>query len=109
MPRASITNVFLDLQEKSGWWVVPEEATSLTIHVEAKNTDTVLFWLVPTGTEAWGERTLMGYDQDASDGWSLRWDFGDRKLHNRIYVQALGIDGVSMDSQSINVTADVPE
>lgn len=108
-PRASITKVFLDLQKESGWWVIPEGAKSLTIHVEAKNTDTVLFWLVPTGTDVWSERTLIGYDKDASDGWSLKWDFGDRKLHNHIFVQALGIDDVSMDSKTINVTANVPD
>lgn len=107
--RASIKTAFLDLQQKSGWWVVPEGVKSLTIHVEAENTNTVLFWLVPTGTEAWNERMLIGYDKDASDGWSLKWDFGDQKLHNRIFVQALGSDGVSMDSGTINVTADVPK
>lgn len=45
----------------------------MTIHAEAQNTETVLFWLVPTGTATWSERELIGYDKDGNDGWSVTW------------------------------------
>ncbi|WEK55768.1 MAG: hypothetical protein P0Y55_06910 [Candidatus Cohnella colombiensis] len=101
--RAQVSKVYTDLPEESGWTVVSEAVSSMTIYVEANYTDTVLYWLVPTGTQTWGERTLIGYDRDGSDGWSIQWDFGDRALHDHIYVQALGSDGVSQASRTINV------
>src|SRR6185312_6529492 len=71
--RAKILNVSTDLTKESNWWIVPEGVTNITINVEAENTDIVLFWIAPTGTETGKERTLIGYDVDGSDGWSYTW------------------------------------
>ncbi|MHA2855064.1 hypothetical protein ACXZ7E_13800 [Paenibacillus lautus] len=75
----------------------------MTIHVEAENIESVLFWVAPTGTETWEERELIGYDIDGSDGWSLSWEFGNRQFHDHIAVQALGMDGRTQANESINV------
>lgn len=101
--RANILNVSTNLTKESNWWVVPKGATTMTINVEAENTDIVLFWISPTGTETGKERTLIGYDVDGSDGWSYTWDFGDMTFHDHIQVHALGIDGYTQASDTINV------
>lgn len=104
--RAQILNVSVDLPKKYGWWVVSKDIDTITISVEAENTETVLFWITPTGTETWEERELIGYDKDGSDGWSLTWDFGDRTFHDRIYVQALGSNDRTQDKEIIQVTTE---
>lgn len=102
--RAQVLKVYTDLPQESGWWIVPRDINTMTIFVEAKNVDTVLFWIVPTGTETWGERTLIGYDKDGSDGWSLTWEFDNRTFHDRICIQALGCDGFTQSIETIKVT-----
>ncbi|SFK83530.1 hypothetical protein SAMN03159341_101807 [Paenibacillus sp. 1_12] len=101
--RAQLLKVYTDLTEESGWSVAPKGVGTMTIYAEAENTETVLFWLVPTGTETWSERILIGYDKDGSDGWSLVWEFGNRSLHDHIYVQALGSDSSTQAAETINV------
>lgn len=104
--KAEILEVSTDLPKNAGWWIVHKDVNTITINVKAKNIDTVLFWITPTGTETWGERELIGYDTDGSDGWSLTWNFGNRTFHDRIYVQALGSDGASQDKEIIEVTSE---
>ena len=53
---ATIEKVYTELQEDSGWWVVPKEAKKIVIKVDAKNVDTFLFWSAPTGTETGNKR-----------------------------------------------------
>lgn len=89
--------------EESNWWVVPENVSMMTIYAEAENTETVLFWIAPTGTETGSERKLIGYDIDGTDGWSYTWEFGSRTFHDHIQVQALGIDGSTQANMYINV------
>lgn len=74
----------------------------MTIYVEAKNTETVLFWLISTGTQTWKARGLIGYDKDGRDGWSFTWNFGDRMFHDHIHVQAIGEDSVSSDTFNVS-------
>lgn len=62
--RAQLLRVFTDIPEESGWWVVPSGVNKMNIYAESKNTETVLFWLIPTGTQTWRERELIGYDKD---------------------------------------------
>lgn len=100
---AKILNVKTNLAKEDNWWIVSENMTAMTISVEAENTDTVLFWIAPTGTETGKERTLIGYDVDGSDGWSYTWEFGERIFHDHIQVQALGMDGSTQASETINV------
>lgn len=100
---AKILNVRTNLAKEDNWWIVSENMTDMTITVDAENTDTVLFWIAPTGTETGKERTLIGYDVDGSDGWSYTWEFGERIFHDHIQVQALGMDGSTQASETINV------
>ncbi|WP_068782446.1 hypothetical protein [Paenibacillus sp. GM2] len=104
--KAEILEVTTDLTKNAGWWVVPEDATTMTIHVKAKNIETVLFWIAPAGTETWGERELIGYDIEEDNGWSLTWNFGSRAFHDRIYIQALGSDGTTQDNETMGVTSE---
>ncbi|MGG1611902.1 hypothetical protein [Paenibacillus sp. FSL K6-2441] len=104
--RAQILEVTTDLPQNDGWWIVRDGTTTMTLKVKALNVETVLFWVVPTGTETWGERELIGYDLDGSDGWSFTWDFGSRSMHDRIVVQALSSDQTSQAQQMILVTAE---
>ncbi|MCM3624330.1 hypothetical protein M4D70_19060 [Brevibacillus borstelensis] len=101
-----ITSVSTDMPKEGNWWRVSRGVNQMTIHVEALNAETVLFWVIPTGTQTWGERELIGYDKDGRDGWSLTWKFGDRKFHDHIHVQAIGDETVS--NEIINVTSDYP-
>jgi len=101
--KARILKVSTDLEEENGWFIVPKGVSTMTISAEVENVETILFWITPTGTGTWGERQLIGYDIDGSDGWSLQWDFGDKKFHDHITVQALGSDGVTQAKETFNV------
>lgn len=105
--HARILNVSTDLPEIGNWYRIPKGKEKMTINVEAKNTETVLFWLVPTGSKTWRERKLIGYDKDGSDGWSLTWEFGNEPpLQDHIHIQALGTGSIS--DWIINVTTANP-
>lgn len=105
--KAQVLKVNTDLEEKYGWHIVPKGVSTMTISVEVENVETILFWIAETGTETWGERTLIGYDIDGSDGWSIEWEFGDRIFHDHITVQALGSDHTTQAKTTINVHSDV--
>lgn len=103
LPQAKITNVSTTLEEQDNWFIVPENTKTVTFKVEAEHTNTVLFWIAPTGTETGKERKIIGYDADGSDGWSLEWKVGNQALHDHISIEALGIDGRTMDSYTLNI------
>lgn len=105
--RAQLLRLYTDLPQESGWWVVPIGVDKMTIYADAKNADTVIFWLIPTGTQTWGERELIGYDIDGSDGWSLTWELGNQRLHHHIHVQALGSDFDSQSNGIINIRTEM--
>lgn len=100
---ARILKVDTNLKKDHVWHYVPEGVSSMTITVEAENVDTVLFWITETGTETWTERTLIGYDTDGSDGWSITWEFGERIFLDHLTIQAIGSDFVSQATESINL------
>lgn len=100
---AKILKVSTDLPYDSNWWVVHKDTVKMTIQVEAEHIESVLFWIAPTGTETGKERELIGYDIDGSDGWSYTWEFGDRKFHDHLEVQVLGMDSLTQATESINV------
>ncbi|WP_254639730.1 hypothetical protein [Cohnella sp. GbtcB17] len=104
---AQLLKLDTDLPTEPGWWVVPQGVEKMTIYAEAKNTETVLFWLIPTGTQTWRERQLIGYDKDGSDGWSLTWEFGNQRLHHHIHAQALGSDSNSQSNGVINIRTEM--
>ncbi|MEK4521871.1 hypothetical protein NSQ95_10155 [Psychrobacillus sp. FSL W7-1457] len=101
--KAKIQKVNTDLEVEHGWHIVPEGIKKITISMEAENVETILFWIAPTGTETWGERTLIGYDIDGNDGWSIEWEFGDRIFHDHITIQALGSDYTTQASETLNI------
>jgi hypothetical protein len=101
--EARILNVDTDLEKEHVWHFVPEGVTTMTISAEAENVDTVLFWITETGTGTWADRTLIGYDIDGSDGWSVTWDFGDRIFLDHITIQALGSDSATQATEFINL------
>ncbi|MHA7580763.1 hypothetical protein ACX12E_10205 [Paenibacillus vandeheii] len=99
-----IMSVETNFSEKEGWVVVPAKSTELNVTVETTNAETLLFWIVPTGTETWGERELIGYDINAKDGWNVTWNIAGKSLHHRLVVQALGSDGKTITDETINIT-----
>ncbi|WP_262173643.1 hypothetical protein [Saccharococcus sp. Marseille-Q5394] len=101
--KAQILEVSTDLEKENGWSIVPKGVRTMTISAEVENVETVLFWITPTGTATWGERTLIGIDIDGDDGWSFEWEFGDRKFHDHITVQALGSDSATQAQETLNV------
>ncbi|MFE6078228.1 hypothetical protein ACFVQB_27610 [Paenibacillus sp. NPDC057886] len=99
-----ITNVETNFPEKEGWIVIPTDSTKLDVTVEVTNAETLLFWAVPTGTETWGERELIGYDTNGNDGWKITWNITRKSLHHHMIVQALGSDGKTITDETINIT-----
>ncbi|MGG0669732.1 hypothetical protein ABE073_14555 [Lederbergia citrisecunda] len=101
--NARILEVCTELEKENGWFIVPKGVHSMTISAEVENVETVLFWITPTGTATWGERTLIGIDIDGRDGWSFEWEFGERIFHDHITVQALGSDSATQAQETFNV------
>lgn len=101
--KAKILKVTTDLEEENGWFIVPEGVKSMTISADVENVETILLWITPTGTETWGERTLIGYDIDGNDGWFFKWEFGDKIFHDHITIQALGSDGATQAQETLNI------
>ncbi|OMD88067.1 hypothetical protein BSK53_00525 [Paenibacillus odorifer] len=99
-----MSNVKTNFPKKDGWYVVPKNSTELDVSLEATNVETVLFWVVPTGTDAWGERELIGYDINGENGWNLTWNISGISLHHRIAIQALGSDGKTIANETIQIT-----
>jgi len=98
-----IIKVYTGIPEEGNWVRVPKGTEELTIHVKAINTETVLFWLIPTGTQTWSERKLIGYDiQNGKDNkFSITWKV-PKQLHDHLKVQALGENGIV--SSTLNIT-----
>lgn len=99
-----IANVKTNFPQKNGWYVIPKNSNELDVSLEATNVETILFWVVPTGTDAWGERELIGYDINEEDGWNLVWNISERSLHHRIAIQALGSNGKTIANETILIT-----
>ena len=77
-----------------------KEQRILTFHVEAENTETILFWLIPTGTQTWTERKLIGYDireNQTDNHFSLTWNIDKPYLLDHLYIQAIGDEIVEQD------------
>ncbi|MED4654571.1 hypothetical protein [Bacillus pseudomycoides] len=104
-PTPQIIKTYTNIPEINNWVSVPLGTEEVTIYVKAKNTETMLFWLVPTGTATWKERKLLGYDTNGTDGWSLKWNIKGKVLHNHIHVQALGYTSISNDL--INISSEL--
>ncbi|WP_235674872.1 MULTISPECIES: hypothetical protein [Bacillus cereus group] len=101
-PDPEIIKTYTNIPEINNWVTIPKETKEITIYVQAKHTETVLFWLVPTGTATWKERRLIGCDTDGIDGWSVKWNVNGEGLHHHISVQALGLTSISSDSINVH-------
>jgi hypothetical protein len=101
-PLPKIEKIYTNIPEKDNWVMVPKGTKEITFYVEAQNTETVLFWLIPTGTQQWNERELIGYDiNDDGDGkFSLTWKI-DKHLQDHLDIQAIGEN--SIEKGIINV------
>jgi hypothetical protein len=104
-PSPKIVKFYTSIPEKDNWVTVPEGTEDITIYVEALNTETVLFWLIPTGTQTWYERKLIGYDikDDNDNNFSLTWKT-PKDLHSHLYVQVLG-EGNEFVGSTLNITS----
>ena len=102
--KPEIKRVYTDFPKEGTWVQIPKGTENLTFHVEAENTDTILFWLIPTGTQTWTERKLIGYDirvNETDNKFSLTWNIDKPYLLDHLYIQAIG-DGI-VEQDEINL------
>ena len=102
--KPEIKSIYIDFPKEGTWVQIPKGTKNLTFHVEAENTDTILFWLIPTGTQTWTERKLIGYDireNETDNNFSLTWNIDKPYLLDHLYIQAIG-DGV-VEQDEINL------
>lgn len=101
-PSPKIERFYTSIPIAENWVKVPKETKEITIYVEAENTETVLFWLIPTGTAQWNERKLIGYDikNDGDNKFSYTWQI-ERTLLDHLVVQAVGENEIN--SESLNI------
>jgi hypothetical protein len=95
-----IISFYTDYPVVENWVKIPNGTKKLTFNVKADNTETILFWLVPTGTQTWYQRKLIGYDikGDVKDNqFSFSWMIDRPSLLNHLQIQALG-EGIASDS-----------
>ena len=98
--RPEIKSINTDYPKEGVWVQIPKGTKKITIYVEAKNTETILFWLIPTGTQTWTERTLIGYDtrnNQTDNKFSLTWNINKPSLYDHLVVQAIGDELVEQD------------
>ncbi|WP_231734822.1 hypothetical protein [Bacillus sp. FJAT-29937] len=106
-----IKSIYTNIPEKNNWVIVPKGTKEITISVEAENTETVLFWLIPTGTQTWHERRLLGYsiNKDVKNQFnknhvfSLTWKIDEPSLLDHLVVELIGMEEVT-NGGSINIS-----
>ena len=112
-PPKVIKGTYTNIPETNNWVTVPKGTKEITIYVEAENTETVLFWLIPTGSEVWWERRLIGYaintekegTFNSPQTFSLTWKIDESFLHNHLDVQLIGTHEITSGG-SINIHMD---
>lgn len=91
---------------KDGIWVqIPKGTKKITFNVKADKTETVLFWLIPTGTQTWNQRRLIGYDikeGEEDNNFSLTWIIDRPFLFDHLHIQALG-EGIANDTLNLKM------
>lgn len=95
-----IKNIYTNYPKDGIWVQLPKGTKEITFYVEAENTETVLFWLIPTGTQTWTERKLIGYDirEDVTDNnFSFTWHIDRSYLLDHLFIQAIGEEKVEQD------------
>ena len=66
------------------------------VRAQAINTQTVRFFLSPTGTNT--AARLLGEDTNGRDGWTLSWQYKDEPLAAHLTIRAIGLGGTSPDT-----------
>ncbi|WP_236560918.1 hypothetical protein [Pontibacillus sp. HMF3514] len=98
VPDPDIKSIETDYPKSGNWVQIPSGTDEITFSVKAENTETVLFWLIPTGTQTWTERKLIGYDINEGDNdFTLTWKIDKDSLHDHLKVQALGENKIMSD------------
>jgi hypothetical protein len=95
-----IISVYTDYPKDGIWVQIPKGTKKITFNVKANNTESVLFWLMPTGTQTWNQRKLIGYDikeDDKDNQFTLTWNIDRPSLLHHLHIQALG-DGIANDT-----------
>jgi len=90
---------------KENWVEIPKGTKNITFNVKANNTQTVLFWLIPTGTGTWNQRKLIGYDiksDEQDNSFTYTWSIDQSLLHDHLYVQAIG-EGTENESLNLQM------
>ena len=98
--KPEIKSIYTDYPKDGIWVSIPKGTKKITFHVEAENTETVLFWLIPTGTQTWTERKLIGYDiqeNQNDNNFSLTWNIDKPDLLDHLQIQAIGEEIVAND------------
>ncbi len=98
--KPEIKSIYTDYPKDGTWVQIPKGTKKITFHVVAENTETILFWLIPTGTQTWTERKLIGYDSrenQTDKNFSLTWNIDRPYLYDHLYIQAIGDDRVEQD------------
>ena len=109
-PPKVIKEPHTNFPKKENWVTIPKGKNEIIISLEAQNTETVLFWLIPTGTQTWWERRLIGYDINKdkenkfnkTQKYSLIWKIDEPFLHHHLEVELIGMNEV-IDGGIINI------
>lgn len=103
-PRPEIISIKTDYPSDGNWIRLPQETKEITFNVEAKNTETMFFWLIPTGTATWRERRLIGYAISSNrndNDFVFTWNIDKPYLYHHVHIQALGESELS--NEVINI------
>lgn len=103
--KPEIKSIYTDYPKDGTWIQIPKGTKKIIFHVEAEHTETILFWLIPTGTQTWTERKLIGYDireNQTDSNFSLTWNIDKSYLYDHLYIQAIG-DGI-VEQDVINLS-----
>ncbi len=98
-----IISIYTDYPKNGVWVKIPKGTKKITFNVKADNTETVLFWLMPTGTQTWNQRKLIGYDikeDDKDNQFSLTWIIDRPSLLDHLHIQALG-EGIANETVNL--------
>ncbi|WP_246945199.1 hypothetical protein [Bacillus pinisoli] len=99
-PNPRILSISTDYSSNGNWIQIPKATKEITFKIKAEHTETVLFWLIPTGTQKWTERKLIGYDikeNERDDNFSFTWNIDKPYLQDHIHIQAIGEGNVTND------------
>ncbi|MEK5068642.1 hypothetical protein [Sporosarcina sp. FSL K6-1508] len=98
--KPEIISIYTDYPIDGTWVQIPKGTKKITFYVDAENTETVLFWLIPTGTQTWADRKLIGYDireNQTDNKFTLTWKIDLPCLHDHLYIQAIGEEIVEQE------------